>query len=183
MADAAPGSSITGIESFEPLRVVLHDVAFGTDRAYPPIVLIGTRSGTNLLESLHEQAEWYEFEILRLKAKDIPTTDRLAKALDPDGGSEDIATLIAGRCEAAKVVAGGDYGRFALLIDDAHELDHDVGRALWEATRSRALATALIVLAGPQALRDTLRDRYAALGAGAESRGIGRVDGGPRIAK
>ena len=157
VADAAPGSSITGIESFEPLRNVLHVVAYGKDRTCPPIVLIGTRSGTKLLDGLQEQAESYKFEFLRLKAKDIPTIDSLAKAIDPDGGSEGIATLIAGRCEAAKASSGGDYGRFALLVDDAHELDLDVGRALWEATRSPALATALIVLAGPPALRDTVR--------------------------
>ena len=157
VTEAAPGSTITGVESFEPLSSLVHNVAFDEKKWGRPVVLVGRDAGTNLLRALQRDAERFGFEILWLTARDIPTPDELAKALGENDGSEDLASLIERRSEAAAASSDSGYGGFALLVDNAHELAPDVGRALWEAADQVWKSPALVALAGPPALRDTLR--------------------------
>ena len=157
VTEAAPGSTITGVESFEPLSSLVHNVAFDEKKWGRPVVLVGRDAGTNLLRTLQRDAERFGFEILWLTARDIPTPDELAKALGENDGSEDLASLIKRRSEAAAASSDSGYGGFALLVDNAHELAPDVGRALWEAADQVWKSPALVALAGPPALRDTLR--------------------------
>ena len=81
VTEAAPGSTITGVESFELLSSLVHNVAFDKKKWGRPVVLVGRDAGTNLLRTLQRDAERFGFEILWLTARDIPTPDELAKAL------------------------------------------------------------------------------------------------------
>ena len=107
---AAPISTITGVESFESLGTLVHNVAFNKKLSGRPAVLVGCDAGTNLLRALRSMTERYGFEILWVNARDIPTPDALAKALGGNDGKEDVPHLLAARGEAAVAKSESRHG-------------------------------------------------------------------------
>ena len=176
-------------------------------RRAPPhdVVLIGPRgNGKTVLLNWFKRAcgdHRDEVDVLQLTPDDIPTRDRLVGALAPPVGMERLlprklsvppigSVEFATRNESAHLATrlNARCGRkpLAVLLDEAHTLETETGRALLNTSqRVRDEAPFLLVLAGTPGLVARLNDMQATfwnrLGEGLL--GIGRLgDGAARTA-
>ena len=163
-------------------------------------VLSGPRGNgkTTLLRWLRREAEASgkdveEVDVVWLTPGEVPDLDRLATALVPPsrfgslrpdtlslsagigrlgwelgGQSRSLTVLLTARCERRPLV---------LLLDEAHTLEREVGRALLNASQAvSSEAPFLMVMAGTPGLQAHLDTMSATFWSRAEKLGIGRLD-------
>ena len=160
-------------------------------------VLSGPRGNgkTTLLRWLRREAEanGKDVDVVWLTAGEIPDLDRLATGLVPPsqfgslrpdtlsfsagigrfgwelgGQSRSLTLLLTARCARRPLV---------LLLDEAHTLESEVGRALLNASQvASSEAPFLLVMAGTPGLQPHLDTMSATFWSRAEKLGIGRLD-------
>ncbi len=160
-------------------------------------ILSGPRGNgkTALLRWFHHEVEagGGDFDAVWLTPDEVPDLDRLATALAPPsrfaslrpdtlsvsmgigrlgwelgGKGRSLTLLLTARCTRRPLV---------LLLDEAHTLDREVGRALLNASRTvSAEAPFLLVMAGTPGLQPHLDTMAATFRGRAEKLGIGRLD-------
>ena len=136
---------------------LVHNISFGKDGPWRPVVLVGLENGTNLLLALRADVEELSMETIWISARDIPDVASLAWLLGGGGTNGEIGGLVKCRGEARSEASGSGYKGYVLLVDDAHELAPEVGRAYWLAAKQSWEARALIALVGPPELRHAFR--------------------------
>ena len=160
-------------------------------------VLSGPRGNgkTALLRWFHREAEasTKDFDVVWLTPSEIPDLDRLATSLVPPSRftslrpdtlslsagigrlgwelgnqSRSLTLLLTARCTRRPLV---------LLLDEAHTLEREVGRALLNASQvASSEAPFLLVMAGTPGLHPHLNTMSATFWSRAEKLGIGRLD-------
>ncbi len=160
-------------------------------------ILSGPRGNgkTALLRWLHREIEAgdADFDVVWLTPDEIPDLDRLATTLVPPsrfsslrpdtlsvsmgigrlgwelgGQGRSLTLLLTARCARRPLV---------LLLDEAHTLEREVGKALLNASQTAsAEAPFLLVMAGTPGLQPHLNTMSATFWSRAEKLGIGRLD-------